>query len=48
VTLIESKRNTPALFGAGLIDAIPDRVLVEVAVEQAKASRQSPADWSRA
>ena len=24
-----SERNTPAIFGAGLIDAIPDRVLIE-------------------
>ena len=44
VTLIESKRNTPALFGAGLIDAIPERVLTDVAAEQAKACRQSPGD----
>jgi CxxC motif-containing protein (DUF1111 family) len=38
LTLIESKRNTPPLFGAGLIDAIPDKVFDEVAAEQAKAS----------
>jgi CxxC motif-containing protein (DUF1111 family) len=38
LTLIESQRNTPPLFGAGLIDAIPDNVLEEVAAEQAKAS----------
>lgn len=38
LTLIESKRNTPPLFGAGLINAIPDQVLDEVAAEQAKAS----------
>ncbi len=38
LSLIESKRNTPPLFGAGLIDAIPDKVLEEVAAEQAKAS----------
>ncbi len=42
LTLIESKRNTPPLFGAGLIDAIPDRVLDEVAAEQAKASGDAP------
>jgi CxxC motif-containing protein (DUF1111 family) len=42
VTLIESKRNTPPLFGAGLIDAIPDKVLDEVAAEQAKASGDAP------
>ena len=34
--LILSERNTPALFGAGLIDNIPDRVLKEVAAEQEK------------
>jgi CxxC motif-containing protein (DUF1111 family) len=41
LTLIESKRNTPPLFGAGLIDAIPDKVLEEVAAEQAKAAGDS-------
>ena len=40
--MIESKRNTPPLFGAGLIDAIPDKVLDEVATEQAKASDDAP------
>jgi CxxC motif-containing protein (DUF1111 family) len=42
VTLIESKRNTPPLFGAGLIDAIPDKVFDEVVAEQAKASGDAP------
>jgi CxxC motif-containing protein (DUF1111 family) len=42
LTLIESKRNTPPLFGAGLIDAIPDKVLEEVAAEEAKASGDAP------
>jgi CxxC motif-containing protein (DUF1111 family) len=42
LTLIESKRNTPPLFGAGLIDAIPDKVLDEVAAEQAKAAGNAP------
>ncbi len=42
LTLIESRRNTPPLFGAGLIDAIPDKVLEEVAAEQAKASGDAP------
>jgi len=42
LSLIESKRNTPPLFGAGLIDAIPDKVLEEVAAEQAKASGDKP------
>ncbi len=38
VTLIQSERNTPSLFGIGLIDRIPDQVLKDVAAEQAKAS----------
>jgi CxxC motif-containing protein (DUF1111 family) len=42
LTLVESKRNTPPLFGAGLIDAIPDKVFDEVAAEQAKASGDAP------
>jgi CxxC motif-containing protein (DUF1111 family) len=33
---IQSQRNTTALFGAALIDAIPDRVLHRVAREQAQ------------
>ena len=36
VVLIQSERNTPALFGAGLIDNIPERALKEVAAEQLK------------
>jgi CxxC motif-containing protein (DUF1111 family) len=47
VTLIESKRNTPPLFGAGLIDAIPDNVFEEVAAEQAKDSGDSPQSTER-
>lgn len=38
LTLIESKRNTPPLFGAGLIDAIPDKVLNDIAAQQAAAA----------
>jgi CxxC motif-containing protein (DUF1111 family) len=38
VVLIPSQRNAPALFGAGLIDRIPARVLEEVATEQARAA----------
>ena len=34
VNLIVSQRNTPALFGAGRIDAIPSDVLVAVAAHQ--------------
>jgi RNA polymerase sigma factor (sigma-70 family) len=39
VTLDVSERNTPALFGAGLIDAIPATVLVEEAARQPKEVR---------
>src|SRR5262249_2231824 len=46
VTFIESKRNPPPLFGAGLIDGIPDRVLQEAAAEQAKASQKVRTDGS--
>lgn len=42
LTLIESKRNTPPLFGAGLIDAIPDKVLEEAAAQQATATGDPP------
>src|SRR6516164_9754898 len=42
LSLVESKRNTPPLFGAGLIDAIPDKVLEEVAAEQAKVAGAQP------
>jgi CxxC motif-containing protein (DUF1111 family) len=38
IALIHSQRNTPPLFGAGLVDRIPDRVLEEVASEQQKAA----------
>jgi CxxC motif-containing protein (DUF1111 family) len=44
VELVPSQRNTPALFGVGLIDQVPDRVLEEVAAEQAKAAKASPLD----
>ncbi|PHS14019.1 MAG: hypothetical protein COA78_06475 [Blastopirellula sp.] len=36
VTLVLSQRNTPALFGAGLIDKIPDSIIKEQAKRQAK------------
>jgi CxxC motif-containing protein (DUF1111 family) len=42
LTLIESQRNAPALFGAGLIDGIPDQVLIDAAAEQMKAYRLLP------
>ena len=41
VRLVQSERNTPGLFGAGLIDRIPDQVLKEVAAEQAMAAGTS-------
>jgi len=44
VQFIGSQRNTPALFGTGLIDSIPERVLEEVAAEQAKRAANQPAD----
>lgn len=36
VPLQISQRNTPALFGAGLIDSIPEKTLVELAQRQAQ------------
>ena len=47
VALILSQRNAPSLFGAALLDRIPDRVLEEVAAEQerdALASKPWPID----
>jgi mono/diheme cytochrome c family protein len=48
VVLIQSERNTPGLFGSGLIDNIPDRVLKEVAAEQEKfaASPSQPGEMA--
>jgi CxxC motif-containing protein (DUF1111 family) len=40
IELIASQRNTPSLFGVGLIDGISDRVLEEVAASQARAMRK--------
>lgn len=42
VALIESQRNPPALFGAALIDGIPERVMVTVAAEQSKSNGSAP------
>lgn len=39
LALIPSERNTPALFGSGLIDRMPESVLEAVAAEQAGKSR---------
>jgi CxxC motif-containing protein (DUF1111 family) len=41
IVLIPSQRNTPALFGTGLIDRIPDRVFEEVAAEQQRAADEA-------
>jgi hypothetical protein len=38
IVLVPSQRNAPALFGAGMIDRIPDRNLEEVAAEQARSA----------
>ncbi len=38
IALIPSERNTPALFGAGVVEQISDRVLEQVASEQEKLS----------
>jgi CxxC motif-containing protein (DUF1111 family) len=37
--LVETQRNASALFGAGLIDRIPERALIEVAAEQARTAK---------
>jgi CxxC motif-containing protein (DUF1111 family) len=45
VALIESQRNPPALFGAALIESIPQQALEAVAAEQAKSggsARETP------
>jgi len=39
IDFVQSERNTPALFGSGLIDRIPESVLEAVAAEQAKLPR---------
>jgi CxxC motif-containing protein (DUF1111 family) len=41
IQLIVSERNAPLLFGVGLIDRIPDRVLEEVAASQSRAAPKS-------
>jgi CxxC motif-containing protein (DUF1111 family) len=38
--LVSSERNAPALFGAGIIDSIPARVLEDVAASQASAAQE--------
>ena len=43
VSFITSERNTPPLFGAGLIDRIPDQVLKDLALKQAMAAAALPA-----
>ena len=41
VTVRFSQRNTPALFGAGQIDAIPDSVILDEAEQQRKRKRKT-------
>ena len=41
VPLVHSQRNSPALFGAGLIDKIPDVAIAAEAVRQAKKGKVS-------
>jgi CxxC motif-containing protein (DUF1111 family) len=40
VALVQSQRNTPALFGTNLIESIPATVLESVAAEQAAGTKQ--------
>jgi CxxC motif-containing protein (DUF1111 family) len=47
IQLIVSERNAPSLFGVGLIDRIPDRVLEEVAASQARAATESDSTTGR-
>src|SRR5437868_3459604 len=44
LALIPSQRNTPALFGVGLINDIPDGALEEVAAEQARSAEAGAKD----
>ena len=47
IQLILSERNAPSLFGAGLIDMIPDRVLEEAALRQARTEMKAASSESR-
>jgi len=41
IQLATAERNTPAIFGSGLIDRIPEKVLEETAAAQARAAKQN-------
>ncbi len=41
IQLTAAERNTPAIFGSGLIDRIPEKVLEETAAAQALAAKQN-------
>jgi CxxC motif-containing protein (DUF1111 family) len=45
IQLISSQRNTPPLFGAGIIDRIPEKVLIDVATAQAQEAQKSGSMW---
>jgi len=47
IKLVFSERNTPSLFGAGLIDRIPDRVLEGVALSQARNPKEAKTTGKR-
>jgi CxxC motif-containing protein (DUF1111 family) len=40
IQLIPSERNAPSLFGAGIIDRIPEKALTDVATAQAQAAQK--------
>src|SRR5207245_4822878 len=40
IQLVASERSAPAVFGVGIIDRIPDRVLEEVVASQARAAQK--------
>ncbi len=48
LALIPSQRNAPALFGAGLIDRIPDSALEKTAAEQKNAAKAHEKEWKMA
>lgn len=41
IQLTAAERNTPAIFGSGLIERIPERILEQTAAEQARAAKQN-------
>jgi CxxC motif-containing protein (DUF1111 family) len=45
IQFISSERNAPSLFGAGIIDRIPEKVLIDVANAQAQEAQKSGSVW---